>query len=180
MNIDLKQLEINVNLHVLQPNFLSYELHYVIASSENTFRFATWDEEPKEGERKFYCFLTEEELFIPAGNIKLEESYALKEEPVYPVISNANDFCTIISNLDNLGVAKGVRRFSNEEIDVIKKGLEETCGPVNKHLVTSPQAQHLLLVVGEVEISISATMVYFRHKAPFSDTHYEHVKEEHL
>ena len=58
MNIDTKQLEINVNLHSLQPGFLNAELHYIIAASENTFRFANRDEEPKKGEQKFYCFLT--------------------------------------------------------------------------------------------------------------------------
>ncbi len=178
MSINTKQLEINVNLYTLEPNFLSYELHYVIASNENTFRFATWNEEPKAGEKKFYCFLTEEELFIPAGNIRLEESYVLKEEPIYPVLSNASDFCSIITKLNTSKVAKGIRRFSDQEIDVIKKDLEDMCGRVDKHVVTSSQAQHLLFIVNEVEISISATMVYFRHKAPFSDTHYEHVKEE--
>lgn len=178
MSINIKQLEINVNLHALEPNFLNYELHYIIASNENTFRFATWDEEPEPGEKKYYCFLTEEELLIPAGDIRLEESYVLKDEPIYPVLSNASDFCKILSNLDTSTVAKGIRRFANEDIDVIKRGLEDTCGPVNKHVVTSSQAQHLLLVVGEVEISISATMVYFRHKAPFSDSHYQNVKEE--
>lgn len=178
MSIDIKQLQINVNLYTMQPDFLSYELHYIIATDENTFRFATWDEEPKDGEKKFYCFLTEEELFIPAGNINLKQSYQLTEEPVYPILTNAADFCTIISQLNTSKVAKGVRRFLNEDIDIIKTGLEETCGPVNKHIVSSSQAQHLLLLVGEVEVSISATMVYFRHKAPFSDTHYEHVKEE--
>lgn len=178
MSINKKQLEINVNLYTLEPNFLNYELHYVIASDENTFRFATWDEEPVTGEKKFYCFLTEEKLVIPAGNITLEESYVLKEEPIYPVLTTANDFCTIISQFRNQTVAKGIRKFSNQDVDFIKTELEKTCGTVHQHVVTSSQAQHLLFVIDEIEISISATMVYFRKKAPFSDEHYQHVKEE--
>jgi hypothetical protein len=178
MSIDIKQLEINVNLYSLEPDFLNYELHYVIAASESAFRFVTWNEEPKAGESKFYCFLTDHELVIPAGNITLKQSYAISEEPVYPVLSNAADFCTIISTLKENGVAKGIRRFTDMEIEAIKSGLQQICGSVQLHVVSSSQAQHLLLVVDETEISISATMVYFRHKAPFSDEHYRHVKEE--
>ena len=47
MNIDIRQLEINVNLHSMQPGFLNYELHYIIASNENNFRFVSWNEEPQ-------------------------------------------------------------------------------------------------------------------------------------
>src|SRR5437660_12809607 len=96
MNIDLKQLEINVNFHSLQPGFLNSELHYIIATDENTFQFADWNEAPQEHEQKFYCFLMEKEFFIPAGNITLKESYVLKEEPIYPLLSTHKDFISAI------------------------------------------------------------------------------------
>ena len=178
MAIDKKQLEINVNLYSLQPNFLNYELHYVVAESENAFRFATWDEQPKAGEQKFYFFLTEEELHIPAGNITLEQSYVLKEEPVYQCVSSYNDFLLAIEKVQKDGVAKGIKCFSDEDTEIIRKQLEEKFGQIEKHLVKSSQGQHLLLVFDHIEISISATMVYFRHKTPFNESHYQHVKEE--
>ena len=178
MNIDKKQLEINVNLYSLQPDFLNYELHYVIAENENSFRFAPWDEEPKPGEQKFYFFLTEDQLHIPAGNITLEESYVLKEEPIYQCVSSYNDFLIAIEKVKNDGVAKGIKCFSNEDTDLIRDQLEEKFGKIEKHLVKSSQGQHLLLVFDDLEISISATMVYFRHKTPFNASHYQHVKEE--
>ena len=62
MRINVSLLEINVNLHALQPDFLNSELYYVIAQSENSFRFAAWNEEPSADEEKFYCFLTEKEM----------------------------------------------------------------------------------------------------------------------
>lgn len=178
MNIDIKQLEINVNLHSLQPGFLNYELHYVIASNENNFRFANWSEEPQSGEKKFYCFLVEKELFIPAGNVLLKESYVLKEEPLYPSVSNADDFIAVIETLSKTSVHKCIRRFSDDDINIIHIGLEERYGMVERHLVTSPQSRHLILVLDSVEISVSATMVYFRHKAPFSESHYHSIQEE--
>lgn len=178
MSIDKKQLEINVNLHALQPNFLNYELHYVIAENENSFRFATWDEKPKEGEQKFYFFLTEQELFIPAGNITLEESYVLKEEPIYPCVRSFDDFVSTVEKVKKDGVAKCIKCFGDEETDSIKNKLQEKYGKIEKHIVTSSQGQHMLLVFDDIEISISATMVYFRHKTPFNESHYQHVKEE--
>lgn len=178
MSIDKKQLEINVNLYSLEPNFLNYELHYVIAANENSFRFATWDEKPKAGEQKFYFFLTHRQLHIPAGNITLEESYVLAEEPVYECASSYKDFVSAIEKVQKDGVAKCIRCFSNNDTDTIKDQLEEKYGPIEKHVVTSGQGQHLLLVFDHVEISISATMVYFRHKTPFNESHYQHVKEE--
>jgi hypothetical protein len=178
MNIDTKQLEINVNLYALQPDFLNLELHYVLATNENTFRFALWDEEPQAGEERFYCFLTDQELVIPAGNIVLKESYALQQEPVYPVLRNASDFCQMLSTLEEKGVAKGIRQFKTEDLETIQKGLQEICGSVALHVVTSSQAQHRLMIVDDNEISISATMVYFRRKAPFAEDHYHHVKED--
>jgi|GEM_PF-3583251 len=179
MNIDKKQLEINVNLHSLQPGFLNYELHYVIASNENNFRFVNWNEDPKPGEQKFYCFLVEKEILIPAGNVRLKESYVLKEEPVYHLVSNFNDFIEAIETLPKTGVCKCIRRFFDEDINNIQIGLEERYGMAEKHVVTSPQSQHLILVLDSVEISISATMVYFRYKAPFSESHYHSMEEEH-
>jgi len=47
MNIDLKELAINVNIHALQPDFLNLELHYIIAENENTFRFVDWNVLPE-------------------------------------------------------------------------------------------------------------------------------------
>ncbi len=178
MNINVKQLEINVNLHSLQPDFLNYELHYIIASGENTFRFVNWDKEPKTGEQKFYCFLVEQELFIPAGNILLKESYVLKEEPIYPFVSNYIDFVSAIEAVQKTGVAKFIRRFSDNEIDTIKNGLEKKFDAIGEHIVTSSQGQHLLMITEDIEISISATMVHFRRKAEFSESHYHNVKEE--
>jgi hypothetical protein len=178
MSIDKKQLEINVNLFALEPNFLNYELHYVIASDEKTFRFANWDDEPKSGEKKYYCFLTEEPLQIPAGDIKLEESYVLKEEPVYPVAATLDDFVTIIEQVKKDSTGKAVRQFTNDAIDIISEQLKQKYKDVEKHVVTSDQAQHVLILVDEIEISISATMLYFRNKTAISDSHYQHVKEE--
>jgi hypothetical protein len=178
MSIDKKQLEINVNLHSLQAGFLNYELHYVIASNENTFRFVNWNEEPQPGEQKFYCFLIEKDLLIPAGNVRLKESYILKDEPGYSFVSTSNDFINAIESLPKTGVCKCVRRFFNDDIGIIQNGLKEKYGEVEKHLVESRQGQHLILVLDSVEISIAATMVYFRHKAPFSQSHYHSIKEE--
>lgn len=178
MVIDIKQLEINVNLHCLQPNFINLELHYIIASSENSFRFVPWIEEPKGDEKKFYCFLTENELFIPAGNIHLKESYVLTEEPAYPLLSNAHDFAALIDKVPEQGVAKGIRRFSDSDIDSLKDDLCKKYGDCEKHIVTSAEAQHMLFLVKDVEISMSGTMVYFRRKNQFSESHYNTVKEE--
>jgi hypothetical protein len=178
MSINLKQLEINVNLHSLQPGFLNYELHYIIASDENTFRFVDWDESPQSNEQKFYCFYTEEKLFIPAGNVTLYKSYVLREEPIYPCVRSLEDFIKIIDGLGN-GSAKCIKCFYNDDIDAIKNQLEKTYGVMEKHIVTSNEAQHLLLVLDNVEISVAATMVYFRPKAPFSEHHYHDAKDEH-
>ena len=178
MNIDKKQLELNVNLYSLRPEFLNYELHYVIAENENNFRFATWNEQPKVGEQKFYFFLTHDQLHIPAGNISLEESYVLKEEPIYQCVSSYEDFLLAIEKVKTDGVAKCIKCFSNDDTDNIRTELEEKFGNIEKHLVKSSQGQHLLLVFDDFEISISATMVYFRRKTPFNESHYKNVKEE--
>jgi hypothetical protein len=177
MNFDLKQLERNVNLHSLQPGFKNYELHYIIASNENTFRFTDWLEMPQSNEQKFYCFLTDQKLFIPAGNITIDKCYVLKEEPVYPLLANYNDFVPIIEKLGNSGVAKCIKHFLNEDIDTIKNELEKNYGSIDIHEVISKEAKHLLLVLNNAEISVSATMVYFRSKAPFSEHHYYDVKQ---
>ncbi|MDQ6812414.1 MAG: hypothetical protein M3040_01540 [Bacteroidota bacterium] len=178
MVIDKKQLEINVNLYALQPDFLNDELHYVIAENENTFRFGSWNEQLKPGEQKLYFFLTQDKLHIPAGNITLEESYVLKEEPIYQCVSSFDDFLLAIEKVQRDGVAKAIKCFSEEDTEVIRERLEEKFGHIEKHLVKSTQGQHLLFVFNNIEISISATMVYFRHKTPFNDSHYKHVKEE--
>jgi len=178
MSVDKKQLEINVNLYALEPDFLNYELHYVIAKNENSFRFANWDDKPESGEEKFYFFLTKQELHIPAGDITLQQSYALREDPVYQCVSSYEDFVTAIEKVKIDGVGKSIRCFSNVQIDIIKDKLINKYGPIEKHVVTSSQGQHLLFVFDDIEVSISATMVYFRHLTPFNATHYENVKEE--
>jgi len=178
MNIDLKQLEVNVNLHALQPDFLNLELHYVIAENENTFRFAGWSELPKENEQKLYCFLKEKEFKIPAGNIVLKESYVITKEPIYPLIANGKDFISVFKTVQKNKVAKGIRRFSSEDIETIKENLQKEFETVETHIVASPQLKHHIFVVNDVEVSVAPTMVYFRVKAPFSESHYQDAKED--
>ena len=168
----------NVNLHALQPNFLNRELHYVIASSENNFRFAELDEQPAAGEEKFYCFLVDKELTIPAGNVTVKESYVLSTEPAYPVARKAEDFISIIDCIGDNCTSKAVRNFTDEEIEGIYQALKQKYVEVEKHLVKSPEFQHLLFVLPQVEISISATMVYFKEKMQITEQHYEKLKEE--
>jgi hypothetical protein len=178
MNIDVKQLEINVNFHALQPDFLNLELHYIIAENENEFRFVEWDELPKQNEQKFYCFLKEKEIFIPAGNIGLKESYVLIQEPIYPLISNCKDFISAFETVHKNKIAKGIRQFSNEELEAIKEDLQKEFKTVETHVVASPQLRHHIFVVNDMEVSVAPTMVYFRIKAPFAESHYQHAKEE--
>jgi hypothetical protein len=176
--MNIEQLTINVNLHCLHPNFLNSELYYIIASAENVFRFGAWDEEPAVGEEKYYCYLQEKELHIPAGDVYLKESYELTKQPPYPVVQTPADFIPILHSLEQTGVAKAIRCFSAEEIDAIKHELEKEYGAVQKHLVTSTEAQHQLMVFTNIEISISATMVYFRKRVPITESHYQHIKQE--
>ena len=178
MNIDLKQLEINVNLHALQPDFLNLELHYIIAENEKTFRFAGWNELPNANERKFYCFLKEIEIFIPAGNVALKESYIVTQEPIYPVISDCKDFISVFETVQKNKVAKGIRRFSNEELETIKADLQKEFETVETHVVTSPELKHNIFILHDIEVSVAPTMVYFRIKAPFAERHYHDAKEE--
>lgn len=178
MGINIDQLEINVNLHALQPGFLNSELHYIIAESADCFRFTTWDEEPGVNEEKFYCFLTNQELHVAAGNILLKQSYVLKEDPIYPVITAYTDFIDIIETLLTGAAAKGIRRFYNEDIEGIKERLEEKYVTIEKHVVTSTQGKHLLFLLNDIEISVSATMIYFRYKTSFNKSHYSNIKEE--
>ena len=178
MNIDVQKLEINVNLHAIQTDFRNLELHYIIASNENDFRFAEWQELPNTNEQKFYCFLQEKELFIPAGNIKLKESYVLTKDPIYPVVKDCKDFLHIINTVRNNGVGKAIRQFSMDDLEKIKKDLEDEFETVETHVVASPKLQHHIFVVDDVEISVAPTMVYFRMKAPFSEKHYQQAKEE--
>lgn len=178
MAINKEQLEINVNLHALEPNFFNSELYYVIASDEKTFRFVNWDEKPQDGEQRFYCFLTEEELYIPAGDIKLEESYVLREESIYPEISGVDDMVKLIEQVRRDSVAKGIRCFTNDSIESLYNQLKEKYSSLEKHMVTSDQGQHLLLLLDDIEISVSANMVYFRNKTAVNESHYKNVKEE--
>jgi hypothetical protein len=100
------------------------------------------------------------------------------DQPVYPIIPDYEGFKDMIERVpEEHGVAKGIRKFSIEQVDEIKDKLCNEYGDCEKHLVSSKEAQHLLFVVKNVEISISATMVYFRYKSPISDTHYNNVKE---
>ena len=177
MKIDRNKLEINVNLHSLQPGFSNSELYYIIASNENNFRFVQWDELPEKDEEKFYCFLVEKELFIPAGNILLNKSYRLEETAPYPKIQNEDDFINVLETLENTGATKCIKNFRNEDLDIIKNSLEKKYGKIEMHVVRSDEAQHMLLVLNHAEISISSAMVYFRVKAPFAESHYEAAKE---
>lgn len=178
MNLDVQQLELNVNLHALQPDFRNLELHYIIAENENIFRFTAWEEIPNSNEQKCYCFLQEKELFIPAGNVVLKESYTLSRVPIYPVITDCKDFLQLINTVKSKGVGKGIRQFSTESLETIKKDLEAEFEKVETHIVTSPKLQHHIFVVEDVEISVAPTMVYFRRKAPFAESHYQHAKED--
>lgn len=178
MHIDIKQLEINVNLHAFRTDFLNLELHYVLATSEQQFRFASFDEQPQENERRFYCFLVDKELHIPAGNMALKQSYVLQEEPAYAVVSKAEDFFPIIDCIEDNCASKAVRNFPDEAIEDIHRALEQKYGQAEKHLVKSPEFQHLLLVLPGAEVSISATMVYFKQKLQLTEQHYERLKEE--
>jgi hypothetical protein len=178
MNIDLKQLEINVNFHALQADFLNLELHYIIAENENTFRFVDWDKLPNANEQKFYCFLQQKEILIPGGNVALKESYVVTQEPIYPLISDCKDFVSVIETVQKNKVAKGIRRFSNEDLITIKNDLNDEFETVETHVVASPKLQHHIFVVNDTEISVAPTMVYFRIKAPFAESHYHHVKED--
>jgi hypothetical protein len=178
MNIDIQQLEINVNMHAMQPDFRNLELQYIIAENENIFRFTDWQVQPNANEQKFYAFLQENELLIPAGNVVLKESYSLTSEPIYPVIKDCKDFLQIINNVRKNGIGKAVRHFSMEDLETIKKDLEDEFETVETHVVTSSKLQHHIFVVDNVEISVAPTMVYFRLKAPFSEKHYQQAKED--
>lgn len=178
MNIDIQQLTENVNLHAMQPDFLNLELHYVIAESADLFRFVNWQDQPGGNEKKFYCFLQDKALSIPAGGVVLKESYMLTEQPIYPVIKDCKDFLQIIKKVQQNKVGKGIRHFLMEDLETIKKDLEDEFENVKTHVVASPKLQHHIFVVDDVEISVAPTMVYFRLKAPFSEHHYHTAKEE--
>jgi hypothetical protein len=178
MNIDLDKLTINVNLHAIEPTFLNLELHYVIAENENAFRFADWREAPNLNEEKFYCFLQEKELLIPAGNIILKESYVITRDPAYPSIKNCKELIAFIETVKNNKTAKAIRQFSNEDLAVMQKDLQKEFATVEKHVVTSPSLQHHIFVVSDVEISVAPTMIYFRLKTPFAESHYYDAAHE--
>jgi hypothetical protein len=173
MNINVQQLELNVNLHAIQPEFLNLELHYVIAENENTFRFTEWSEQTGENEKKFYCFLQQKELLIPAGDILLKESYVITEQPIYPVITDCKDLVAVIKTIKQNNVAKAIRNFSDEAFTNIKNDLSKEFSTVETHEVKSPSLQHHIFVVDDIEISVAPTMVYVRSKAPFSERHYQ-------
>jgi len=56
MNIDLKKLEINLNLHALQPQFLNLELHYIIAEMKTIFALRTGTKSLANVNRNFIVF----------------------------------------------------------------------------------------------------------------------------
>ena len=178
MNIDLKQLERNVNLHSLQPGFLNRELHYIIASDENHFRFVELEDEAGNNEQKFFCFLTDKEITIPAGNITLKKSYVLDTNPAYEVLKDATDFFPFVDCIGTNCTGKAIRQFSDGAIESIFNSLKQRYSTAEQHLVASPEFQHLLIILPQVEISISATMVYFKQRMPVTSEHYEHLKAE--
>lgn len=180
MNIDQHRLEINVNLHALQPGFLNRELHYVIAADENNFRFAELGERPDDGENRFYCFLSDREMIIPAGNIIIKKSYVLAADPIYPLISTATDFIPYIDCISDNCTGKAIRNFDDTAVDEIYATLQHRYGRIEKHLVKSPEFQHILFVLPQVEISIAATMVYFKQRTAITSAHYEHLKEDQM
>jgi hypothetical protein len=178
MKPDINGLELTVNHYAARPDFLNLELHYVIAESEDIFRFAGWQEIPGKNEQKFYCFLQEKELYLPGEGIVLKESYALTTEPIYPVVKDCKDFLQIIKGVQQKKAGKAIRHFSMEDLETIKKDLEDEFDKVETHVVASPKLQHHIFVVDNVEISVAPTMVYFRIKAPFSEHHYQTAKED--
>lgn len=176
--MDMEQLTMNVNMHSLQPNFYNCELHYIIASDEKTFRFAGWEEQPESNELRFYYFLNSHELTIPAGDITMKQSYQLYTKPLYPLLSTPEDFIATINLLDDKGASKAIRKFNDASIEPICQVLRTKYGNVQQHFVKSTEWQHLLLVMDNIEISIAATMVYFKQKVHFTGQHYDHIKEE--
>ncbi len=71
----------------------------------------------------------------------------LKEDSVYPPASNYIDFVETIETLETNSAAKRIRRFYDEDIDIIKEDLEEKYEKVEKHIVTSRHGQHLLFLI---------------------------------
>ena len=177
MNIDIQQLTVNVNQYAMQPDFLNLELHYVMAKSADLFRFTDWQDNPGVNEQKFYCFLQDKTLTMPAEGVVLKESYVLTEQPIYPVIKDCKDFLQTIKMVQQNNVGKGIRHFLMKDLETIKKDLEDEFEKVETHVVASPKLQHHIFVVENVEISVAPTMVYFRLKAPFSEHHYHTATE---
>ncbi len=131
-------------------------------------------------EEKLYCFLTEKDLLIPAGNILVKESYEVTRKPIYPVVSDCKDFLTAIEAARQSKAAKAIRHFGDKELEKIKADLEKEFDTVETHVVASPELKHHLFVVDDVEISVAPTMVYVRLKAPFSEHHYQSAQHNNL
>ena len=74
--------------------------------------------------------------------------------------------------------AKAVRAFSAEQLELMKDDLAKEFTKVETHVVASPNLQHHILVVDNIEISVSPTMVYLRAKAPFSESHYKSAMQQ--
>jgi hypothetical protein len=116
-------------------------------------------------------------IYLP-GDFVLGQSYVLKEEPVYPLIKTTDDFVEMINELPKQGVAKGIRRFSAEDVDAIRADLCKAFGDCEKHLVKSAENQHMLFAMNNIDISISATMVYFRYRNQFIEPAHTQLPEE--
>ncbi len=178
MSINVPQLQINVNLHALQPGFKNSELYYVLATTENNFRFAGLSDAPSPAETRYYCFYTDTPLTIPAGNISLPKSYVLQTESPYTVVNTAEDIYPLIDCIESNDTCKAVRNFPDHEIDGIFNAIKAHYGSAEKHLIQSPEFQHLLILLPGVEISVSATMVYFKKRIALTTNHYQHLKQE--
>ncbi|HEX6914427.1 MAG TPA: hypothetical protein VF145_04260 [Chitinophagaceae bacterium] len=178
MDINLRKLEENVNLHTLQPGFLNRELYYVIALDPQHFRFVEPEEEAGEGEMKLFCYLSDREILIPAGNIILKKSYVVTPAPPFEIIRKAEDFYRFIDCIGENCVGKAIRGFSEEALGGIAAALKQRYGNADQHIVTSPEFSHLLFILPEAEISISSTMVYFKQRLPVTTAHYQHLEEE--
>jgi hypothetical protein len=115
---------------------------------------------------------------IPAGNVVLKESYIITQEPIYPFVSDWRDFISFFGTVRKNQVTKGIRRFSNKELEIIKADLQKEFDAVEAHVVASRQLQHHIFIVNHIEVSVAPTMVYFRMEGPFARTQYQGEEQE--
>lgn len=178
MHIDKDALEKIVNLHTLQPGFLNSELHYVLAKSPLDFKFTNWKTTVDDDAKLYYCFLTDQPLHISAGDITVDESYTLSEDPIYPIIASFEDFCILLDDVRAGAVVKGIRQFEDETLEQMRTLLSHKYGNAELHVVSSRQGQHTLLIFDNIEVSVANTMVYFRPKTIVNREHYAHIAQE--